>query len=94
VRQGRIGHSGNASLVAVNFSISHTKCKKRGLLDFFVGGMSQGPFDPSRPLMSSFFCNVPVAFIKPITVEVFWPHPTPANWSPFKKIFEVNFFFL
>jgi hypothetical protein len=34
-KQGRTGHSGNASLVAVAFSISHTKCQKRGLLEEF-----------------------------------------------------------
>jgi hypothetical protein len=30
-KQGRIGHSGNAMLVAGAFTISHTKCLKRGL---------------------------------------------------------------
>jgi hypothetical protein len=57
MRQGRIGHSGNASLIAVAYSISHTQCQKRGFLEefwgsfvFFLYGMSQGPFDPSLPL--------------------------------------------
>jgi hypothetical protein len=47
--QGRIGHSGNASLVAVAFSDSHTKYEKWASW-IFLYGMSQGPFDPSLPL--------------------------------------------
>jgi hypothetical protein len=34
-RQGRTGHSSNATLVARAFKISHTKYQKRGLLEEF-----------------------------------------------------------
>jgi hypothetical protein len=37
VEQGRTGHSGNAMLVAGAFTISQTKCLKRGLLKELVG---------------------------------------------------------
>jgi hypothetical protein len=35
--QGRTGHSSYAKLVAGAFTISHTKCQKRGLLKLFFG---------------------------------------------------------
>jgi hypothetical protein len=39
--QGRIGQSGNETLVVVAFSISHTKFQKKGLLDFFVWNVAE-----------------------------------------------------
>jgi hypothetical protein len=47
--QGRTGHSGNASLDAVAFSISHTKCQK-GAFCRNLDRMSQELFDTSPPL--------------------------------------------
>jgi hypothetical protein len=45
--------TGNETLVAVGFSISHTKCKKKGpfggILRAFWS-VAEGPFDPSPPL--------------------------------------------
>jgi hypothetical protein len=35
--QGRTGHKSNATLVAGAFTISNTKCQKRGLLETFWG---------------------------------------------------------
>jgi hypothetical protein len=37
VEKGRTGHSGNETLVAGAFTISHTKSKKRGFLEKFWG---------------------------------------------------------
>jgi hypothetical protein len=44
--QGWTGHSGKETLVAVAFPISHTKCQKRGLLDFFCMEYRRGLLNP------------------------------------------------
>jgi hypothetical protein len=51
--QGRTGHSGNETLVAVAFSISHTKCQKRGLLDFFCMECRRDLFIRRKGLLTS-----------------------------------------